>query len=65
MLVEQTHLNAATTLPPVGCPLLIEVEPGKLVHAQRPQFVEHRGNDLTYRLSDGTEIHGQYRWTYP
>ena len=62
---DTPHTNSETTLPPVDCPLLIEVATGLLVPALRPAFVEHRGNDLTYRLSDGTEIIGQFRWTYP
>jgi len=59
------HLNNPGDLPPVNCPLLIEIAPGRLVRAERPSMVERRGNDLTYRLSDGNEIHGQLRWTYP
>jgi hypothetical protein len=59
------HLNAATTLPPVECPLLVELAPGRLVHAERTSHVECRGHDLTYLVSDGNVIHGQFRWTYP
>lgn len=59
------HLNSADILPPVECPLLVELAPGKLVNAERTAFVEHRGNDLTYKVSDGNVICGKFRWTYP
>lgn len=62
---DAVHLNSAGDLPPVGCPLLIEIAPGRLVAAERPTLVASRGDDLTYRLTDGTVIHGKLRWTYP
>ena len=62
---ESTHLNSAGDLPPVGCPLLIEIAPGRLVQAERPVAVASRGDDLTYQLSDGNVIQGKLRWTYP
>ena len=59
------HLNPAELLPPVDCPLLIEVEPGRLVQAARTGFVESRDREMEYRLADGSMIVGRYRWTYP
>lgn len=50
-----SHLNSASTLPPVDCPLIIEVwtEIGdeviaELVKVIRPAFVSDKANDLTY-----------------
>lgn len=62
---ETMHLNSAGNLPPVACPLLIEIAPGRLVRAERPTAVANRGDDLTYKLTDGNIIHGKLRWTYP
>lgn len=62
---ETMHLNSAGNLPPVACPLLIEIAPGRLVRAERPTAVANRGDDLTYKLTDGNVIHGKLRWTYP
>lgn len=59
------HLNPAEQLPPVDCPLLIEVEPGRLVQAARTRFVESRDREMEYRLADGTTLVGRFRWTYP
>ena len=62
---DTTHLNSAGNLPPVACPLLIEIAPDRLVRAERPTAVANRGDDLTYQLTDGNVIHGKLRWTYP
>lgn len=62
---EPVHLNAASNLPPVECPLLVEIAPGRLVRAERPSMLASRGDDLTYTLVDGNVIHGKLRWTYP
>lgn len=58
------HLNAADLLPPVSCPLLIEVN-GDLVRAERTGLIANRADDMEYRLAGGTCIHGRFRWTYP
>lgn len=60
----QTSLNPADRLPPVACPLMIEVD-GNLVKAERTEFVQHRGQDMVYRLADGSTLLGRFRWTYP
>lgn len=65
MTQEIDHLNPAEQLPPVDCPLLIELEPGLLVPAARTTFVESKGREMEYRLNDGTLVLGRYRWTYP
>lgn len=61
---EATTLNGADQLPPVACPLMIEVD-GNLVKAERTEFVQHRGQDMVYRLADGSTLLGRFRWTYP
>lgn len=61
---ECPHLNPASQLPPVGCPLIIEVH-GRLLRAERTSFVQSRDHELAYRLADGTEITGRFCWTYP
>lgn len=58
------HLNRAERLPPVDCPLLIDVG-GTLVRAERTCHVSDRNNNMTYRLSDGSTLTGRYCWTYP
>lgn len=62
---EAVHLNAASNLPPVECPLLVEIAPGRLVRAERPSMLASRGDDMAYVLTDGNVIHGKLRWTYP
>lgn len=57
-------LNSSDLLPPVSCPLLIEVGEA-LVPAVRTGFIAKKSDDMEYRLSNGRLIHGRYRWTYP
>lgn len=59
------HLNDASLLAPVDCPLVIETEPGVLVEARRTVFVPDRKGQMEYQLLDGSLIRGRYRWTYP
>jgi hypothetical protein len=63
-LDEPPHLNRLDHLPPVDCPLLIEVG-GELLKAHRTGFIAERSRQMEYQLSDGTTITGRYRWTYP
>lgn len=61
------HLNPDSLLPPVDCPLLIEVAPGVFKKALRETYVKRKNKEgsLIFRLEDGTEIEGRFRWTYP
>lgn len=59
------ELNPADVLPPVDCPLLIELEEGCLVLATRPTFVEHKGDELVFKTENGMTVIGRPRWTYP
>lgn len=58
------HLNNAEHLPPVGCPLLIEVD-GELVRAERTGFISEKGRQMEYKREAGEIITGRFRWTYP
>lgn len=62
---QAIHLNTESTLPPVGCPLLIEIAPGRLVNAERTSYLTTKGSDMEYRVSDRNVILGRFRWTYP
>jgi hypothetical protein len=62
---DTIHLNTAGDLPPVACPLVIEVPGCGMLRAERTGFVANKGNEMEYRLSDGTTLTGRFRWTYP
>lgn len=61
---DELKLNSGCMLPPVSCPLLIELEPGVLVRASRPTFAESKGDQLVYETEHGLTIIGRPRWTY-
>ncbi|QNJ57367.1 hypothetical protein Dolphis_61 [Pseudomonas phage Dolphis] len=63
--MSNLHLNHSDKLPPVDCPLLIKLDDGSLVEAQRVSHIQHRGLQMDYRLADGTTITGRFAWTYP
>jgi hypothetical protein len=58
------HLNPRDQLPPVDCPLLIEVSPGELIRACRPTFAATKSSALVFDTEAG-QIEGRFRWTYP
>lgn len=66
------HLNAPEHLPPVGCPILVEVDETLLL-VERTAFVEQRGRDMTYRvlnherspIQPEIRLVGQLKWTFP
>lgn len=58
-------LNPPERLPPVCCPLVIELPCGRLVRAERTGHVEQRGREMEYRLDDGRLIVGHFKWSYP
>lgn len=64
MTAADIKLNPAEQLPPVRCPLLIEVD-GELVRASRTGYIESKDRAMEYKTADGVVIHGRYRWTYP
>ena len=61
---ENIWLNSSSNLPPVECPLMIEVG-DVLVPATRTGIIPKKSDDMEYRLENGCLIHGRYRWTYP
>ncbi|WP_288081565.1 hypothetical protein [Pseudomonas sp.] len=62
---ESPHLNPPGDLPPVDCPILIELTSGQLMRAERTGHVPTRGDDMQYRMRDGSLTTGKFRWTYP
>lgn len=62
---QYDHLNSAGSLPPVACPIMIELPGQGLKRAERTGFVAHKDNQLEYILADGSKIIGRFRWTYP
>lgn len=65
LLDQDFHLNPADKLPPVECPILVEIAPQRLVAAERTGFISSKGSEMEYRVSDGNVIMGRLRWTYP
>lgn len=59
------QLNPPDQLPPVDCPLLIKLDDGSVVQAERTSHIQHRGLQMDYRLADGTTITGRFAWTFP
>lgn len=66
-------LNHPNHLPPVLCPLLIEVD-GQLLLAERTSHNEKRDRAMEYRLLEridghliptGETVVGRHHWTYP
>lgn len=63
-------LNHPNHLPPVDCPLLIDVD-GDLRLAERTSYIEKRGRQMEYALLDSERqptpetITGSFAWTYP
>lgn len=61
--MEDVHLNKSDHLPPVDCPLLIEVD-GELIPAVRTAFIANKSGAMVYRVKGG-ELEGRFPWTYP
>lgn len=56
--------NGAERLPPVGCPLVININ-GLAVKATRVSHLSDRSGQMDYRLVAGDVIRGRYQWSYP
>ena len=56
--------NRAALLPPVGCPLVIQID-GAAVHAERTNHLTDKTGQMDYKLSGGQVIRGRYEWSYP
>ena len=61
---ESIFLNNSGSLPPVDCPLLIQVG-DVLMPAVRTGIIPKKSASMEYRLKNGNLIHSRYRWTYP
>lgn len=59
-----TWVNSSCVLPPVDCPLMIEVG-SVLMPARRTGFIPRKSDEMEYLLDNGERITGRYRWTYP
>jgi hypothetical protein len=59
------HLNNPEHLPPVNCPLMVELPSGQLEKVERTSFISSRSQSLEYRFENGRTAKGRYRWTYP
>lgn len=59
-----TWVNSSCVLPPVNCPLMIEVG-SVLIPARRTGFIPRKSDDMEYLLDNGERITGRFRWTYP
>lgn len=64
MAAKPEHLNAPELLPPVECPLVIDIG-GEYRTAERTGHISDRDSDMNYRLHDGLVISGRFAWTYP
>lgn len=60
------HLNPADSgaMPPVGSPLIIEIQPGVLIKASRLKHAEHKDAQLQYDLEGGGYVVGRFPWTH-
>lgn len=57
--------QCGTILPPVDSPLLIEITPGVLVRALRPEHASAKGDQLVFNLESGGKFIGRPAWTHP
>lgn len=64
-MAEDLKLNPPEMLPPVGCPLLIQVEEARVVRASRTSHIADKSRQMEYQTEDGGVLHGRFWWTYP
>ena len=65
--MKYTHMMPDTMLPPVDCPLVIDLD-GVPTRASRPTFVtrQEKEDELLFVLDEtGETVEGRFRWTYP
>lgn len=56
--------NKPERLPPVACPLVINVN-GAAIKAHRVSHLSDRSGQMDYRLASGDLITGRFEWSYP
>jgi len=64
-MAEDLKLNPPEMLPPVGCPLLIQVEEARVVRASRTSYIADKSRQMEYLLESGETLLGRFWWTYP
>ena len=64
-MAEDLKLNPPELLPPVGCPLLIQVEGARIVRASRTSHIADKSRQMEYLMEDGEVLRGRFWWTYP
>lgn len=60
--------NSADMLPPVGCPLELNLGARygyDTAYGERLAHIEQKDRAMTYKLSTGEVITGRFPWTYP
>lgn len=65
---ESYWWNAPEVLPPVGCPLVLNLGPEydwDIAHGERVSHLSDRGGVMDYRLSTGQVVRGRFAWSYP
>jgi len=62
--MEELKWMPASMLPPVQCPLLINVN-GSIFEAHRETWVVGKDSVLTFVLKNGFKLEGRFPWTYP
>lgn len=65
---EYDHWNDPNVLPPVGCPLVLNL--GALydhviAFGERVDHLAQRDRQMTYQLSTGELVVGRFAWSYP
>ena len=59
-------MNHSSTLPPVGCQLLIELDDNERLLAVRTGYISNQSDDLEYKLVKYDRvIKGRFNWMYP
>lgn len=59
------HLSPPSLLPPVDCPLVIQMPCGQLIRVKRTSHIQSKDGDMDYLTKSGRIITGRFFWTYP
>lgn len=62
--MQSYEWNNPERLPPVDCPLVINVN-GVTMSATRISHLSDRGGEMDYRLAAGEVIRDRFPWSYP
>lgn len=62
---QYDHWNRPEHLPPVGCPLVIQVPTLGVLRCERTSHVADRSQELTYQIKPGWTLTGRFMWSYP